>query len=341
MTIPLRTRYNGRRISQTFLGEALRMSHFDRRSFLATTVGGAAAGVASTGLSPNAASGQDPPATSSAAEGDAPPPPPRITLGNTGVEMTRLGQGTGVHGGNRASDQSRMGFEKLVDLFHHAYDRGLRFFDLADLYGTHLYFREALRKIPRDEVAILTKVWWRYDGPEDDTSAEFRTQMLDSTIERFRHELATDYLDIVLLHCLMDDKWTAEMTPYMEALVRHKEAGRIKAVGVSCHDFGALKTAAAAPWVDVILARVNPKGVLMDASTDEVVAVLRDAKKAGKAIIGMKIFGEGQLADQRDACMKFAQNLEFLDAMTIGFEKPEQIDDVLRLMAKYPAKQQA
>jgi predicted aldo/keto reductase-like oxidoreductase len=273
------------------------MAKFDRRSFLATSVGGAAAGAAVAGLPPGVALGQAA-AAEPAAASDAPPPPPRITLGNTGVKMTRLGQGTGVHGGNRSSDQSRMGFEKLVGLFHHAYDRGLRFFDLADLYGTHLYFREALRTIPRDEIAILSKVWWRYDGPEDDTSAGFRAQV-------------------------------------------HKEAGRIKALGVSCHNFGALKTATTAPWVDVILARVNPKGVLMDASTDEVVAVLRDAKQAGKAIIGMKIFGEGRLANEREACMKFAQGLDFLDAMTIGFEKPEQVDDVLRLMAKYPAKQQA
>jgi aryl-alcohol dehydrogenase-like predicted oxidoreductase len=186
-------------------------------------------------------------------------------------------------------------------------------------------------------VAILTKVWWRYDGPEDDTAADFRAQVLRSTVERFCHELTTDYLDIVLLHCLMDAKWTAKMGPYMETLDEMKAAGRVKAVGVSCHDFGALKTAAAAPWVDVILARVNPKGVKMDASSDEVVAVLRQAKANGKAIIGMKIFGEGQLSGEREACMQFAQGLEFLDAMTIGFEKPEQIDDVLRLMAKYPA----
>jgi aryl-alcohol dehydrogenase-like predicted oxidoreductase len=310
------------------------MAEFDRRSFFGASVGAAAAGLAaSPGRRATGAERRD--ARMLAA--DDVPPPPRIKLGKTGIEMTRLGQGTGVHGGDRQSDQTRMGFSKLVDLFHHSYERGLRFFDLADLYGTHMYFREALRTIPRDQVAILTKVWWRYDGPETDTSAAFRAQVLDSTIERFRHELSTDYLDIVLLHCLMDRQWTDKMGPYMQALAKHKAAGRVKAVGVSCHDFGALKTAAAAPWVDVILARVNPKGVKMDASTDEVVGVLRQAKAAGKAIIGMKIFGEGQLANERDACMKFAQELGLLDAMTIGFEKPAQVDDVLRLMAKYPA----
>jgi aryl-alcohol dehydrogenase-like predicted oxidoreductase len=234
-----------------------------------------------------------------------------------------------------------MGFAELVKLFHHAYERGIRFYDLADLYGTHVYFREALRTIPRDEIAILTKMWWRYDGPEKETSDADRAQIAHTTIQRFCQELTTDRLEMVLLHCLMDARWPEKMQPYMRALDDEKKRGRVRAVGVSCHDFGALKTAAAEPWVDVILARVNPKGVKMDASSEEVVAVLREAKANGKAIIGMKIFGEGALVDQRDACMKFAQGLEFLDAMTIGFEKPEQIDDTLRLMAKHPAARPA
>lgn len=315
------------------------MSEFDRRKFLGASAG-LAAGVAAAASSGESASGAEQSTKADQAKDLPPgqvPPPPQITLGDTGIKMSRLGQGTGVHGGNRQSDQTRMGFQDIVSLFHHAYDRGLRFFDLADLYGTHIYFREALRTIPRDEVAILTKVWWRYDGPEENTSDKERAQDTRATLERFRHELTTDYLDIVLLHCLMDGGWRGKMNPYMDVLNEEKEKGRVKAVGVSCHDFAALKAAAAEPWVDVILARINPKGVLMDASPDEVITVLRQAKANGKAIIGMKVFGEGKLSDQREECMKFAQGHDFMDAMTIGFEKPEQIDEVLRLMAKYPS----
>ncbi|MGI9456122.1 MAG: aldo/keto reductase [Aeoliella sp.] len=307
------------------------MIDMDRRNFIGASVG-LAAGVAARGAAGEAPIEPAPTTTTPAA------PPPRISLGETGIKMSRLGQGTGVKGGDRQSNQSRMGFDKFVRLILHAYDRGITFFDLADLYGTHLYFREALRTIPRDKVAILTKIWWRYDGPEDNTSAKLRAQITKSTLERFRHEISTDYLDIVLLHCLMDHEWDAKMQPYMEVLDEEKQRGRVKAVGVSCHDFGALKAAAAAPWVDVILARINPSGVKMDASPDEVIPVLREAKAAGKAIIGMKIFGEGQLADEREKCIRFAQQHDFMDAMTIGFEKPGQIDDVLSLMAKFPSR---
>jgi predicted aldo/keto reductase-like oxidoreductase len=164
--------------------------------------------------------------------------------------------------------------------------------------------------------------------------------MAKTALERFHHELTT-FPDIVLLHCLMKEGWDQQMGPYMDVLNDAKAKGDIKAVGCSCHNFKAMQTAAACPWVDVILARINMKGgdkAMMDGSVEQVEAVLRTARANGKAIIGMKIFGEGKLADQRDACMKYAQGNGLLDAMTIGFHTPDQIDDVLRMMHKYPAK---
>ena len=132
--------------------------------------------------------------------------------------------------------------------------------------------------------------------------------------------------------------WDHDLEVYRDVLSEAKAKKQVGAVGVSCHTLEALKTAAKCPWVDVMLSRINPKGASMDASTDEVVAVLKEARKNGKAIIGMKIFGEGKLSGEREACMQFAQENGLLDAMTIGFHTPAQIDDALRLMHRYPAK---
>jgi aryl-alcohol dehydrogenase-like predicted oxidoreductase len=250
--------------------------------------------------------------------------------------MSRVGQGTGMHGGNRQSDHTRMGFQKFVSLMRHSYERGITFFDLADLYGTHVYFREALRTIPRDKITILTKLWWRYDQKMWSAGPAAVKEVTHFTVNRFCHELTTDYLDIVLLHCMGEAGWPQTLAPYMEALAEAKEKKKIRAVGVSCHDLGALKTAAESPWVDVLLARINPRGAKMDGSVEEVVPVLRKAKANGKAIIGMKIFGEGQLIEHKEECIRYAQNEGLVDAMTIGFEKPEYVDDTLNLMQKYP-----
>ncbi|MBM3878158.1 MAG: aldo/keto reductase [Verrucomicrobia bacterium] len=297
------------------------MKGIQRRSFLKTVAGGTAClyGVLRSQGQPS------------------PPACPQGPLGKTGITLSRMGQGTGMRGGNRQSNHTRMGFEQLVKLFRYGYDHGVTFFDLADLYGSHVYFREALRAIPREKVAILTKLWFRYDGNPADLPADFKRRSTDQAVQRFRHEISTDYLDIVLLHCLMTPRWEEEMGPYMEALAQAKEKKQIRAVGVSCHDLGALKTAAKCPWVDVILARINPKGAKMDGPVAEVVPVLQEAKANGKAIIGMKIYGEGTLVNMKEECMRYAQNLGLLDTMTIGAESQEQVRENLDLMARFPA----
>jgi aryl-alcohol dehydrogenase-like predicted oxidoreductase len=307
------------------------MASIDRRRFLGTT-----AGLAATVGGSQLVRGED----QSAIVGEVPPAPPIVPLGKTGIQVSRVAQGTGVHGVNRHSDQSRMGFAKLVALFHQAYDRGITFFDMADNYGTHVYFREALREIPRDRVRILTKLWWRYDGPEmpDAARQPGRADACRAALRRFGQELGTDHIDVLLLHMVTSPTWDHDLEVYRDVLSEAREKGRIGAVGCSCHTLAALKTAAACPWVDVVLARFNLRGVIMDGTPDEVGAVLRIARKNGKAVIGMKILGNGALADQREACIRFAQESSLLDAMTIGFRTPGEIGDMLRLVDRYPAK---
>lgn len=300
------------------------MSALNRRSFLVNTAG--VAGLLSGLGSANVLAAESVPA------------PPQVPLGKTGITLSRLAQGTGMSGGNRQSNHTRMGFEKLVGLFRHSYDSGVTFFDLADLYGSHVYCREALRSIPREKVQIMSKLWWRYDGRDaTKVPAAFQRKSAQMAIERFRHEIATDYIDILLLHCLSNGDWDKNLAAYMDVMSEAKEKGQIRAVGVSCHNLNALKKAAECPWVDVVLARINPEGKHMDGPVDEVVKTLGKMKENGKAIIGMKIYGQRDLLHMKDECMKYAQGLGLLDAMTIGSESIEQVNENLKLMAKYPA----
>ena len=189
----------------------------------------------------------------------------QVMLGNSGIEVSRLCIGTGTVGWSGSSNQTRkLGTEGLIDLLCYAYDSGVRFWDTADQYGSHPHVREALRRLPRDQVVITTKTTSRTPaGVRDD-------------VERFLRELGTDYADIVLLHCLTEDDWTTRYEDCMEALTKCQAQGLIRAVGVSCHDFEAFKLAAITPWVEVVLARINYAGVIMDASPEEV--ILRDGR---------------------------------------------------------------
>ena len=247
-----------------------------------------------------------------------------VALGQTGIKTSRLACGTGTMGFNHRSNQSVMGIQGLADLLLQGYDRGLRFFDTADSYGTHAHVAAALRKLPREKITIMSKSWSR-------DAAGMRAD-----IDRFRKELGTDYIDILMMHCLMDDNWPDKCRPAMDAISEAQEKGIIRAHGCSCHTLGALRDAVKSPWVQVVLSRVNPIGSHMDADPSTVVDTLWAGRAAGKAIVGMKILGQGDMRSRVDEALKYALSLNLLHAFTIGAEtRNEQLDLIKRIGAVY------
>jgi 1-deoxyxylulose-5-phosphate synthase len=153
-------------------------------------------------------------------------------------------------------------------------------------------------------------------------------------LDRFRRELGTDYLDVCLMHCVTEADWTTRFRGAMDALSEAKEKGIIRAHGCSCHSIEALRAAAKSPWVEIDFARINPIGSHMDADPATVVGVLKEMKAAGKAVVGMKILGQGDLRNRQAEALRYALGLGLLDAFTIGAEsKSEQEDLILRVAA--------
>lgn len=238
-----------------------------------------------------------------------------VRLGPDRIKLTRLAIGTGTRGG---SVQRRLGIQGLSDMLHFGYDQGLFFWDAADSYKTHPHLKEALKRIPREKVTILTKTRAR-------TADEMRADL-----DRFRREVGTDYFDIVLLHALEAPNWPEERAGAMEVLSEAREKGIVRTHGVSCHSIGALRTAAKTDWVRVDLARVNPIGAHMDADPATVIGVLREMKAAGKGVIGMKILAEGDMNDRVDEALGHALALGCLDCFTIGPANRQELADLIR-----------
>lgn len=279
----------------------------DRRAFLETTVAGTAGLLVADRLA--------------AAPAD-PNPPPLVPLGKE-LKVTRFGFGTGMAGSQRQSNQTRLGPEKLDRLLQYAYDQDIRLFDMADLYGTHAHVARALQGKPRESYTLVTKIW-RHPS----SLPESERPDADVCVRRFLKELDTEYIDLVQLHCMSSGAWPQEMRQQMDLLDELKQKGVIRAHGVSIHSIEAMEAAVVEPWVDVIHARVNIYGHRTDGPIEKVVPLLQKAHAAGKGIIAMKLAGEGAFdAEQRRTNLRFVMDLDCVDALIVGFEKPEHIDE--------------
>ncbi len=257
-----------------------------------------------------------------------------VTLGNSGIKVTRLAFGTGTFGGKI---QRELGQEQFTSLVRHAYERGIRFFESAAAYtGMHAMLANALKGLPRDSYKLMTK--YRLREAEDP----------QPTIDRLRKELNTDYLDILLLHCVRTPNWAEQFKRLRDGFSEAKQKKIVLAHGASCHGLLPLR---AFPentnWLDVALLRVNHQGTRMDTlrqidtndlgDVNEVVGHIKTIRAKGTGVLGMKIMGEGQFItpEQRDASVKFVMNLGTVDAVTIGYKSTAEIDEAIERINRH------
>ena len=218
----------------------------------------------------------------------------QVTLGKTGIKLSRLGFGTGSDNGHIQTAEGRDAF---VDLIHYAYDRGITYIDTAESYRTFGLIADAIKGLPREKLFIQSKV----DGRPEDVLA---------VIDHHRKTFNTDYVDSLLIHCMTRGQWTDEWKRVMDAFNQAQERKWIRARGVSCHSLPALRAAVASDWSEVHLVRVNPQGSYTDGETgawgshrSDIAPVMPEIKTMhakGRGVIGMKIFGNGTFADPAD-----------------------------------------
>lgn len=246
----------------------------------------------------------------------------RLGSGERSVLASRLAIGSGTDGYDQSSQQTRtLGLKGLSELYLHAFrQHGLNFWESADMYGSHPHLALALKQVPRDQVVVLTK-----------TLAE-SPQAMRQDLDRFRRELGIERIDILLMHCMESPDWPEKQRGVMDVITEAQEEGIVGLKGVSCHSFGALEAAAAEPWVEVDLARINPGAMEMDAGPDRVVPVLEKMKADGKTLLGMKILGNQKMAAHIETCVRFVLGLPFIDAFTIGFKSTAELDEIVGLI---------
>ena len=292
----------------------MKLNHLSRRQFLERSVT-----AASALLVPAAAWGR----ARSAAKRTA---VDQVALGKTGLKLSRLGMGTGSDSGNV---QHALGQETFNKLVRYAYDQGITYFDCAQAYKTFEWIGGAIKGLPREKLFIQSKVPGK---PED----------ILETIDRHRKVFDTDYVDSMLIHCMVKDQWTDDYKRIMDGFNEAQEKKWILAKGVSCHSLPALRTATVSPWTQVHLVRVNPQCSHIDGMDESweksgkdlspVLAELKEMRAKGRGVIGMKIIGNGEFvkAEDREKSIRFAMSRPELDAIVIGFKSKAEIDEGIK-----------
>jgi predicted aldo/keto reductase-like oxidoreductase len=249
----------------------------------------------------------------------------QVTLGNTGIRLSRLGFGTGSNSGHTQRD---MGKDDFVSLIHYAYDHGITYFDCAQAYATFDWMADAIKGLPREKLFIQSKI----DHRPDDILA---------LIDQHRKVFDTDYVDSMLIHCMTHKNWPEDWKRIRDGYDQAQEKKWIRAKGVSCHSLPALTDAVESDWPEVHLVRVNPQGAFMDGPeqnynmvNNDVAPVLEQLKimhAKGRGVIGMKMVGNGTFvkSEDRQKAMRFAMSRPEINAVVVGFKNRSEVDEAI------------
>jgi 1-deoxyxylulose-5-phosphate synthase len=252
----------------------------------------------------------------------------QVALGKTGLKLSRLGIGTGSNSGNV---QYALGKEGFVRLVRYAYDQGITYIDTAQGYRTFEWIKDATRGLPREKLFIQSKV----PGQPENVMA---------AIDRHRKAFDTDYIDSLLVHCMIKDGWTDEWKRIMDAFDEARSKKLILAKGVSCHSIPALRAATASDWTEVHLVRVNPQAHYIDgmeqhwdkpgSDMDPVMKEVKSMHAKGRGVIGMKIIGNGDFtkAEDREKSIRWAMSRPEISAIVIGVKSTSEIDEAIERM---------
>jgi aryl-alcohol dehydrogenase-like predicted oxidoreductase len=249
-----------------------------------------------------------------------------VTLGKSGVKVTRLAFGTGTFSGRVQRELGQDGFTRLV---RHSYDRGIRFFETSETYGEmHTMLGIALKGLPRDSYRLMSKVTTR-EGVDPRVK-----------IDELRKQANTDYFDVMLMHYQHVATWPTDTVRWQDGILEAQSKKVVMGHGASVHGLPALRQFPGNQWLDIAMIRMNHKGTKMDAEdfntngpgdVSEVVKHTKQVKAQGMGIISMKLVGEGAFTtrEDRQAAMRFAFNNAGVDSVTVGYKSTAEVDEAI------------
>ena len=229
-------------------------------------------------------------------------------LGSTGIEVSRLCFGTLTIG----PLQKDLPLCKGVGLLELAFDLGVNFLDTAELYGTYLYVREALRIKPN---AVVCTKSYAYDQ-----------ETAENSFQKAVEGIGREYIDIFLLHEQESEHTVRGHYAAIEYFLRKKEQGYIGALGLSTHHIAGVYGANRYPEMEVVFPLINKTGIgIADGSAEEMILACQTAHTLGKGLFAMKPLGGGHLLPRRKEALQYLLRQPIFHSIAVGMQSEIEV----------------
>lgn len=194
---------------------------------------------------------------------------------------------------------------EVARLLNGLLDMGINYIDTAPAYGlSEARIGQAISH-RRREFVLSTKVGEIF---ENGTSTyDFSRHAIEHSVQRSLERLQTDVLDLVLIHANRDDVAILNETDAVETLMRLRDAGAIKQIGLSAKSVEAARLSLS--WADVLMVEYH----LEDQSHAEVIS---EAAAAGVGITIKKALASGALPPEEG--LKFVLRNPGISAVVVG-----------------------
>jgi aryl-alcohol dehydrogenase-like predicted oxidoreductase len=246
-------------------------------------------------------------------------------LGSSDLKVSRL-----CFGGLTISPlQASLSPEKGAEIIAYGVEKGINFLDTAELYGLYPTLKATFQLIKRQSLVLSTKAYCH----------DKETAM--SSVEKALQAMGTDYIDIFMLHEQESEHTLRGHEEAVKQLIRYKEQGLIKAIGLSTHYVAGVKAATRSEDMQVIHPIYNSAGIgIVDGSALDMLSAIEMAYKSGKGIYAMKILAGGHLIKQAKGEIQKALAMPVLHSIAIGMKSKEEIDVNVALFEQQTVSQE-
>jgi len=242
------------------------------------------------------------------------------TLGRTGIEVTELCLGTLILGHLQANLEP----EKGAKVVRRALELGVNFIDTAKTYKTHDHVRLGIEGFKDAIIATKSPVKTAHEMRED--------------VETCLRELKRETIDIFHLHFVKSRTDMLEREGALDTLVKCRQAGMIRAIGISTHGVEGTRCALDYNEIDVVFPIMNMKGLgITDGTHEEMYSLIKEIHSTDRGLYAMKPLGGGHLIDDIPAAIDYLRKLELFDSISAGLKTPEEVEVMVGVFEQNPS----